>query len=66
MIIEILSNNLKEAATLLHLNSRKIKVKTSKFDRTPDDIRLEKILRFVEWHGPRKVRKKMLKKPVRP
>ena len=27
------------------------KGKTSKFDWTPDDVRIEKISRFLEWHG---------------
>ena len=35
-------------------------MKASKFDWTLDDIRLEKISKFLECHGPHKVKKKML------
>ena len=40
--------------------------KTSNFVWTPDDIRIERISKFLEWHRPHKVRKKMLENLLGP
>ena len=40
-------------------------ISASKFEWTLDDIRLEKIQKFLEWHEPHK-EKKNSGKPVRP